>query len=168
MLRICLDPNVWCGAFITQRLGRRDTAVTTLVETVRSGQSPQGPVALVVSWGMLERLRLVLARDLGFSRDDAARLTELIASYAREGPSLTLGGVGVIPIHDAEDRHVLETAWAGQADVLVTANMADFNQVDGEVVVEGGVYLTRCERTMVLAHPFHAADWIRDGASPTA
>lgn len=153
----------------SQRLGRRDTATTTLVEAVRSGHSPQGPVALVVSWGMLERLRLVLARDLGFSQADATRLTELIASYAREGPSLTLGGVGVIPIHDAEDRHVLETARAGDADILVTASLADFVQVDGEVVVDGRLYrLARGERRMVLAHPFPAADWLRDGAWRTA
>jgi hypothetical protein len=48
-------------------------------------------VALVVSWGMLERLRIVLVRDLGFTDRDAGRLAELIASYAHEGPSLTLG-----------------------------------------------------------------------------
>ena len=113
---------------------------------------------------MLERLRLVLARDLGFSERDAVRLTELIAGYASDGPSLTLGGVGVLPIHDTEDRHVLETAWAGQADILVTANLADFARGEYELVTEGRVYrLARDRRSMVLAHPFDAAGWLRGG-----
>jgi hypothetical protein len=134
-----------------------------LVEAVGSGQSPRGPVALVVSWGMLERLRIVLARDLGFSDRDAARLVELIASYAREGPSLTLGGVGVIPIHDVEDRHVLETAWAARADILVTANLADFIQDADHMVRQGRRYrLNRGGGSMILAHPFEAIHWLRD------
>ena len=138
-----------------------------LVQAVRSGQSPRGPVALVVSWGMLERLRVVLARDLGFSEPDSARLIDLIVSYAREGPSLTLGGVGVIPIHDTEDRHVLETAWAGRADLLVTANLNDFVRDEDEVVLEGRVYrLARAGETMILAHPFDAASWLRGELRP--
>jgi hypothetical protein len=63
------------------------------------------------SWGMLERLRTILVRDLEFPGCDSARLAELMAGYPKEDPSLTLGGVGVIRIHDVEDRHVLETAW---------------------------------------------------------
>ena len=121
-------------------------------------------MALVVSWGMLDRLRVVLARALGFSALDAARLPELIASYAREGPSLTLGGVGVIPIHDAEDQHVLETAWSGGADILVTANLEDFVQDGDELVQAGRTYrLSHSGRTMILAHPLEAASWLRDG-----
>jgi predicted nucleic acid-binding protein len=163
-LRICLDLNVWCAAFIARRLGRRDTAAMALVDGVRRGHSPRGPLSLVVSWGMLERLRAVLARDLGFSEADAARLVELVASYAREGPSLTLGGVGVIPIHDTEDRHVLETAWAGGADILVTANLQDFVQSDGEVILESRVLrLVSAGRSMILAHPFETAQWLRNG-----
>ena len=163
MLKICLDLNVWCGAFISRRLGRDDTATIALVEAIRSGQSPRGPVTLNISWGMLERLRTVLVRDLRFANRDAARLAELIASYAKEGPSLTLGGLGVIPIHDVEDRHVLETAWAGVADILVTANLADFIQDDDHAVVEGRVYqLERGGKSMILAHPFDAIRWLRE------
>ena len=121
-------------------------------------------MALVVSWGMLDRLRVVLARDLGFSALDAARLPELIASYAREGPSLTLGGVGVVPIHDAEDQHVLETAWAGGTDILVTANLKDFVQDADDVIQAGRTYrLHRGGRMMILTHPFETAGWLRDG-----
>jgi hypothetical protein len=118
---------------------------------------------------MLERLRTVLVRDLGFSDRDAARLAELVASYAKEGPSLTLGGVGVIPIHDTEDRHVLETAWAGGADVLVTANLDDFIEDTDETVRAGRSFrLKQAGRTMIIAHPFEAAGWLRDGIWRTA
>jgi hypothetical protein len=96
---------------------------------------------------------------------DAERLADLIAAYAREGPSLTLGGVGVIPIHDHEDRHVLETAWAGQADVLATANLRDFVRADSDVMLDGRAYrLTRGVRTLTVAHPFEVAQWLRTGA----
>lgn len=165
MLKLCLDLNVWCGAFLSRRLGRRDTATSALVDVVRSGWSPRGPVALVVSWGMLQRLQTVLERDLGFQARDAARLAELIAGYAQDGPSLTLGGVGVIPIHDAEDRHVLETAWAGQADMLATANLADFVRPSDEVILDGIAWrLRRGGRSMMLAHPFEAIRWLREEA----
>ena len=163
MVRVCLDLNVWCAAFIGRRLGRSDTAAIALVDAVRSGRSPRGPVGLVVSWGMLERLRTVLVRDLDFPQPDATRLVELIASYAREGPSLTLGGVGVVPLHDVEDRHVLETAWAGRADILATANLADFIQDGDRPLVQGRVYrLERGGRPMILAHPFDAIGWLRE------
>jgi hypothetical protein len=54
--KVCLDLNVWCGAFIARRLGREGTATIALTDAVRLGQSPRGPIALVISWGMLERL----------------------------------------------------------------------------------------------------------------
>ena len=163
MLKICLDLNVWCGAFIARRLGRDDTATMALTEVIRSGQSVRGPVALVISWGMLERLRTVLTRDLNFADADAARLTELIASHAKDGPSLTLGGVGVIPIHDVEDRHVLETAWAAQADVLVTANLADFTEAADDIAQGRRMFeLERGGKTLILAHPFEAIRWLRE------
>jgi hypothetical protein len=113
---------------------------------------------------MLERLKSVLVQQFRFDPSDASALVDAIAGYARMGPSLTLGGVGVLPTQDTEDRHVLETAWAGQADVLVTANLKDFVQDDDEIVLEGRIYrLTRGGQTMVLAHPFEAAGWLRDG-----
>lgn len=163
MLKVGLDLNVWCAAFIARRLGRDDTAAIALTEAVRSGQSSRGPVALVISWGMLERLRIVLIRDLDFAETEAWRLTELIASYAKDGPTLTLGGVGVIPIHDMEDRHVLETAWAGQADLLVTANLTDFLEQPDQVASGHRAFdLHRGGKSLILAHPFEAIGWLRE------
>ncbi len=87
----------------------------------------------------------------------------MIASYAKDGPSLTLGGVGVIPIHDMEDRHVLETAWAGQADMLVTANLTDFTDVADQIAQGNRVFeLKRGGKSLTVAHPFEAIRWLRD------
>ena len=164
MSRLCLDLNVWCAAYLAARAGRRETASQSLVDAARYGQSQQGPLHLVVSWGMLDRLKLVLIDQLRFDPAEAGELIDAIASYARTGPSLTLGGVGVIPIRDAEDRHVLETAWAGGADVLVTANLVDFVSAGAEVILDGRLYrLKRGAAALILAHPFEAARWLRDG-----
>ena len=88
------------------------------------------PVQLVVSFGMLDRLENVLARELGLDPRLARERRELIAAFATlgpaGGPALTLGGVGTMPVLDAEDGHVLDTARAGRADWLVTANLRDF------------------------------------------
>lgn len=117
---------------------------------------------MVISWGMLGRLATVLTRHFKFADDIAADLTEAVARYAVEGPSLTLGGIGVLPVHDAEDRHVLETAWSGGADVLTTADLRGFVDADAEVLVPGRVYrLWRADRPLVVAHPFETAAWLR-------
>ena len=164
MTRICLDLNVWCAAYLADRAGRRGTASQTLIEAARGGPVERESLQLVVSWGMLERLRFVLVERLQFDPSDANALVDAIAGYAHMGPSLTLGGVGVIPIQDTEDRHVLETAWAGRADILVTANLDDFVQDGDEVVRAGRAYrLNHGGKTMILAHPFEAAGWLRDG-----
>jgi predicted nucleic acid-binding protein len=169
LARICLDLNVWCAAFLADRAGRQGTACQTLVEAARSAQAGREPLQLVISWGMLERLKLVLVEPLQFDPADAAALTDAIAGYAHMGPSLTLGGVGVIPLQDTEDRHVLETAWAGSADILVTANLEDFVLGPDETVYAGRTYrLRQSGHTLVLTHPFEAAHWLREGIWRTA
>jgi len=166
VLRVCLDLNVWFGAFLSERLGRTDTAAQFLVDSIRSGDSARGPVALVISWGMLNRLRDVLARH-GVEADLADRLVQIIATYGREGPSLTLGGVGVLAIDDTEDRHVLETAIAANADLLATHNLDDFVGSDVEVLVPGR-FLAAAHggRKVLIAHTFDAAAWLRGVALP--
>jgi predicted nucleic acid-binding protein len=167
--RICLDLNVWCAAFLADRAGRQGTACQTLVEAVRSAQAGQEALQLVISWGMLERLKLVLVEQLRFDLAKAAALTDAIAGYAQMGPSLTLGGVGVIALQDTEDRHVLETAWAASAQILVTANLDDFVQGRDDTVRAGRTYrLKQAGRTLILTHPFEAAHWLREGIWRTA
>jgi predicted nucleic acid-binding protein len=169
LTRICLDLNVWCAAFLANRVGRQGTACQTLVEVARSAQAGREPLQLVISWGMLERLKLVLVEQLQFDPAEATALADAIASYAHMGPSLTLGGVGVLPLQDGEDRHVLETAWAGNAEILVTANLEDFVHGRDEAVYAGRTYrLTQGARALILTHPFEAAHWLREGTWRTA
>ena len=139
------------------------------MEAARSAQAARKPLQLVISWGMLERLKLVLIEQLRFDRADAVALTDAIAGYAHMGPSLTLGGVGVIPLQDTEDRHVLETAWAGSAEILVTANLEDFVHARDETIYAGRTYrLKQGGRTLILTHPFEAARRLRAGTWRTA
>jgi predicted nucleic acid-binding protein len=166
LLRICLDLNIWLGALIADGLGRSGTATQSLVEAVRSGRCAQGPVALVVSWGMLNRLADVLA-EREIPRVTAIAWIETIAAYARQGPSLTLGGVGVLAVGDEEDRHVLETAFAGGADLLVTHNLEDFTRGDVDTLEAGRWYgARRGGKTLLIAHTYAAAAWLRGEDPP--
>ncbi len=111
---------------------------------------------------MPDRLATVLVRDVQFPVEIVDELVEAIVDVAAEGPSLTLGGVGVLPIHDAEDRHVLETAWSGGADVLTTAYLRGFVSTQAEDLVPNRVFrLRRADHRLILAHPFETAAWLR-------
>ena len=56
--------------------------------------------------------------------------------YAGTAPYIVLGGTGLMPMRDQEDAHVLDTAVAGQAHLLVTA------------------------------HPYPSVTWLREGIFP--
>ena len=160
-MRACLDLNVWVADILARRDGRAGSACQLIVNAVR-GVEHDTPLQLVVSWGMLDRLQMVLTDKLGFEASTAGELIEAITSYAEQGPSLTLGGAGVIPIHDREDRHVLETAWAGRAAVLVTIDFRGFLSAEAEVLVEARLAkLRRGDQTLFLVHPFTFAAWLR-------
>jgi hypothetical protein len=148
---------------------REGTSCQTLVDIVRQGSCLAGKVELVISWGMLNRLQEVLENrpELRVLRDDAVFYLEVIRSYAELGPQLTLGGTGVIPIEDWDDRHVLETAVAGGATALVTANIMDFYVKDLTVVIpqRHGIYRAS-DRSFHLVHPFLMMNWINRGEVP--
>ena len=116
---------------------------------------------------MLDRLEDVLRHQLGISRSAAQRYRASLAAIAVAGPaglppSLTLGGTGVVPLHDLEDAHVLETALAGRADWLVTANLGEFAARGGHVVKEGRLVVRRDpHQELPIVHPFLAAAWLR-------
>ena len=158
--RLCLDLNVWVGAFLAEKYGRQDTAAQSLVEALRVGQSPRGPVALVISWGMLFRLNTVILRLTG-DKAAADRLMAIIADFAQDGPALTLGGVGVLPFDDEEDRHVLETAPTGDADLLVAQNPNDFIQDDVDRIDDRHGLSRAPRRKLLIAHTHSAAAWLR-------
>jgi hypothetical protein len=162
MYRICADLNVWCSALLSRSMGRTATASQVIVDALMVGASARGPLALVISWGMLERLNMVLGREFGFTPEQAITATTALASRAAGGPSLSLGGVGVLPIHDSEDRHVLETGWAGEAHMLITADLGGFIQRDPQIIIPDRVFrLRRGGRNMHVAHTFDAAAWLR-------
>jgi hypothetical protein len=79
-------------------------------------------------------------------------------------------GGGVYPIRDTEDRHVLEVAVAGDADVLVTANLADFAMNGIARIGDGArlrVYAAAGRKPLLIAHPDQVRDWLRGGVAPT-
>jgi len=175
LLRLCLDLNVWVADFLGTRRGRRGGSSPWLVDAVRSGACPAGHLQLVISLGMLERLALVLTREFQVEADAAETLVRAMGSVASLGPAgdhphAVIGG-GVYPLRDEEDRHVLEVAVAGEADLLVTANMADFESADIRKVGDGArlrLYPRPGRATLVIAHPDHARNWLRAGTSPLA
>jgi predicted nucleic acid-binding protein len=173
VLRVCLDLNIWCAALLADRKGRQNTASQSLVVMVRQGSCLSLPVQLVISWGMLNRLQKFLVQDLKVSTQTAELYISTIAAYACLGamgtsPQLTLGGTGVIPIRDTEDAHVLETAIAGKADVLITANFKDFISKDTQVVIPDrhAVYRSPDDHVFQIVHPYLMMEWMRSGQVP--
>lgn len=169
-LRLCLDLNIWCAALLASVKGREGTSCQTLVDIVRQGNCLVGKVEIVISWGMLNRLQEVLENrpELQVLRDDAVFYVELIRSYAQLSPQLTLGGTGVIPIEDWDDRHVLETSIAGDATALVTGNFRDFLVKDLTVIIpqRHGIYRS-ANRSFHLVHPYLMMNWINRGRVPS-
>ena len=158
VVRLCLDLNVFIAAEISNAAGRRDSASQLLVGYVEQGHSPAGPIQLVISQGMLDRLELRFRDAAGVSPENAAALVTTLAELARLGPA-GLGrvipvGIGVLPIREPEDRGVLETALAGRADFLVTANWRDFLFKDVEEITLGRVARFR---ELILLHTAEAA-----------
>ena len=166
---VCLDLNIWVADFLARRAHRRGTAARALVDMVRDGACGLGPVQLVISWGMLERLHLVLMRTFAVAPDAAQDAINAIATVARKGPRGTppyvlLGGTGVIALRDTEDRGVLETAFAGRAGVLVTHNFKDFLGNDARVVRAGSVAIVhQGARRVIVATPGVMLEWAASG-----
>ena len=171
-IRLCLDLNVWVGDLLGARRGRKG-ASAWLADAVRSGLTPARPVQLVVSLGMLDRLAAVFVRDFDMSPSLADAVVQNIAAIplfgpAEEHPHVVVGG-SVYPMADEEDRHVLEVAVAGRADVLATANLRDFGMGDIEMVGDGTrirIYAPPGHRGLVIAHPDHVCAWLRAGVAP--
>lgn len=161
ILRLCLDLNIWCAALLAERKNRQDTACQTLVRIVRERECVWGKVELVISWGMLNRLEKVLIKDLKVSPLLAQLYLKGIENYTSHSPQLTLGGTGVVPLHDTEDAHVLETAIAGKAQILVTVNFRDFVTKNVEIVSENrhGIYRSG-DFQLSIVHPYLMMNWL--------
>lgn len=167
---ICLDLNIWVADLLATAKGRVDTAAQTLVNVVRDGTCQLGPIQLVISWGMLDRLQLVITREFAVTPELANAYVSSIATIAEMGPSgtppyLVLGGTGVLPLRDQEDRGVLETAFAGNARTLVTHNFKDFLGEDATVLAKGEVASARRGgQEIIIVVPKVMLRWIRQGA----
>jgi predicted nucleic acid-binding protein len=168
MLRLCLDLNIWIAALLADRKARANTGSQYLIEIVRSGSSPVGAVNLIISLGMLDELKSVIVEHLGLNIETADAYVSAIEEYAKLGAQLTLGGTGVIGLRDTEDAHVLETAIAGKADFLVTANFKDFI-VDRDTKIEipdrHAIYYSSAH-SLQIVHPYLMLEWIRRGDLP--
>lgn len=177
LLRLCLDLNVFVADLLSRRTPDRRGAASYLVGVAREGDCPVGPVQLVVSLGMLDRLRSVLMRLPGATAEAVRRAVDGVAAIAANGPSwdapyLVLGGVGVIPVQDVEDRGVLEAAIAGRAHLLVTSNMRDFMAEAIRVSPSSEEVLSHhagkgFEAPLFITTPGTAARWLRSGLFPT-
>jgi len=169
VIRLCLDLNIWCAAYLADRKGRQNTSAQMLVEAARSGACPLGPVQLIVSWGMLDRLRKVFMVDWQVDQATTDEIIEAIVRYARLGPDATgpllaLGGTGLLPLRDAEDAHVLDTAIAGDTDILATANIKDFLTRSAEVLVPDRLAgFEHPKGRLLIAHPFTMRNWFLAG-----
>lgn len=167
--RLCLDLNVWCAALLSEARGRSGSATQFLVDVARRGMSEFGPTQVVISWGMIDRLSLVLGRDMGFTHAAVETIAAEIALTAQVGPAelaplLVLGGAGLVPLRDVEDAHVLEIAFAGRARLLATANFDDFISYRTTVLQRGRIAVyRRFDHEVIIAHPSVAAGWLRTG-----
>jgi predicted nucleic acid-binding protein len=162
--RWCLDLNIWCAAILADLKQNQGSACQNLVSIVQTSKSHFGSVELIISWGMLNRLHAVLLR-LQISPEYAFNYIDNIRAYTSLNPSLTLGGTGVIPLQDVEDRHVLETAIAGKADFLITANFQDFQSKETQIIIPSRHYLYQSPNHKIhIVHPYLMMEWIRKGS----
>lgn len=197
VIRLTLDINVFIADILSTDIGRRNTAASFLVEAVRSGTSPAGPVQLVTSLPIIENYANVLSRRLGYDAAAAEERAWILQQYAREGPTpddpyLSVGS-GYIPFeteaewrrsianhlgrseadklfHEIQDdRYVLETALGGRADVLATADVAGFAKGPAIQFERNDVLLFPCaDRALVIGSPRFVVYWLSQGIVPDA
>ncbi len=176
------DVNVWVNNYLSLSKGRQGYAAQRLIRSAFDGHCRLGPIQLIVSHVMLDTLQIVLMRvGLSDALSEAARnAVEASATggVIRQAPYVVLGR-GVQPIRDAEDRGVLDTAIAGNSDLLVTNNRKDFTpgpraDIDAEMVRidetgRGDVLMfrhSRLQHGIVITSVLAAKAWLLDGVLP--
>ena len=197
IIRLAVDINVFVADILSSRPQGRASASTRIVEAVREGRCPAGPVQFVASLPMIENFADVLRRRLGYSRSDADEKAWLLEQYALDGPVPSGPYVSVgsryIPFETEEqlrkavetqlrpenaeklfnevqdDRYVLETALAGRADILVTADVGGFRKGSAVRFTRDDVLLfPLADRALVIASPHFASYWLFQGTVPDA
>jgi hypothetical protein len=161
----------------------------------RSARSPL--VQLITSLPLIENLANVLQRRLGYGKASADEKAWLLEQYALDGPMPSHPYLAVgsrfIPFETErqlrqalehqlkskkaaklfdeieDDRYVLETALAGRADLLVTADVAGFRKGSAVRLMRDDVLLFPvADRTLVIGTPYFAAYWLFQGIVPDA
>ena len=195
VLRLSLDINVFAADRIARDRRRRGTACSMLVEAVRAGYCPTGPVQLITSVPLIENWADVLRRKFGYSPDAAQELAWILQAYAEEGPlgfgAQVVVGSGHIPFETEEqmrkavethagprnkgklfnemedDRHVLLSALAGRAEILATSDLDDFQRGPSMLMERDDVTLfPNGDAPLVIAKPSFVAFWLRQGVIP--
>lgn len=122
--RVCVDLNVFIAAELATQRGRSGGLPTRVLEAVERRE-----ITLVLSLNMAERLAARLEDAAGLPSEEAQELALSYAALA-EPPGLLTRRQPVVALgrgaHAEEDARVVEAALAGQADYLVTYNVADF------------------------------------------
>jgi hypothetical protein len=168
-----------------------------IVDAIRDGACPAGPVQLVISLPIIEAFANVLERRLGYARTMVEERAWLLADYAMAGPLRAQPylpvGAGFVPFetetqlrqsiatrqlspdttklfHEVQDdRYVLETALAGRADILVTADLDHFIRGPAIRLQRPDAALFPAGDTiLVVGKPSFAAHWLRQGIIPDA
>jgi hypothetical protein len=197
IIRLAVDINVFVADILSSRPQGRASASTRIVEAVREGRCPAGPVQFIASLPMIENFADVLRRRLGYSRSDADEKAWLLEQYALDGPMPSRPyvsvGSGYIPFETVEqlreavetqlrpenagklfnevqdDRYVPETALAGRADILVTADVAGFRKASAVRLTRDDVLLfPLADRALVIGSPHFVSYWLFQGMVPDA
>jgi hypothetical protein len=173
--------NVLIAAQNANRAGRTNTISQRVLRYLTAGYAQSPPIQLVVSFKMIDTYRDVLNR-LGYDLDAielaAAALIDMMKNGPRGlDPYIVFGGTPDPGVLDTEDGSVLATAFAADADVLVTDNLVDFAAADCEVFntstvqrADGSTRRLSCQihrrpnsQVLVVAHPADFAHWIERG-----
>ena len=195
VIRLSIDLNVLFADQKARDKGVRGTAARMLMDAIRDGTCPAGPVQLVTSVPVIENWADSMRRHLGYSRDFAQEKAALLYEYANQGPMpegpRIVVGMGHVPFGTeeqvrnsirtraspknadklfdeiADDRNVLLTALAGEADILATADTDLFTKGDAVALERSDVVLYPFgERTLVVGTPNFVAYWLRQGIIP--
>jgi predicted nucleic acid-binding protein len=170
-MRICVDLNVWVSDQLAFAGGRSDTSASQVINAVNARRFGSLPLQLVMSMQMLDNLRIVLIERAFIDAIEATIRT----GPDRLDPYLIMGGAAKFALSDREDREVLATAFAGEAELLVTSNLKHFRTDKCEVVETTTVKTrkgprqlhaqihTSGDRWLIVADPIDVADWIRRG-----
>ena len=138
VVRVLLDLNILVSDVLGRSRGRRGTASQKLVDAALAGELAGAPLQLVISVAMLDRFEDVLLR-LGGAPSDAREARSALTDLARGGPEaldpylLLDASEAPFALPDVEDAHVLATAFAGRAHLLLTDNLADFAPAGGAI-----------------------------------